>query len=152
LHTRCAYQATFIANLASVLGIDQSRIRVAKVVPGSAIVSIEIGEAPAASAAPMPEKPFNMTYNMDVSTSLTVLQQVLQSVQQPVQQLRGRRHDTAAAPGSSNGLLSSCHASSKALLPRDPAMVCCHHAMLVVKCYHHAIQAAPSSFRGTSSS
>eukprot|EP00775_Hariotina_reticulata_P007195 gene7195-7409_t len=71
-----AQKATFIANLASVLGIDKSRIRVARVVPGSAVVSIEIGEAPAVSAAPMPEKPFNMTYNMDVSTGLNVLQQV----------------------------------------------------------------------------
>lgn len=59
-----------------MLGIDKSRIRIARVIPGSAVVDVVIGEDPAVSAAALAEKPFNMTYNMDVSTSLTVLQQV----------------------------------------------------------------------------
>lgn len=43
-----------------------------KVVAGSAIVDVEIGE----EAKPLPEAPFNMTYNMDMDTSLGVIQQV----------------------------------------------------------------------------
>lgn len=67
----CA-QETFIRNLAYVLGINPSRIRVAKVVPGSAVVNVEIGEDPTIK----PEAPFNMTYNLDMDTSLQVAKQV----------------------------------------------------------------------------
>lgn len=65
-------QETFIRNLAFVLGINPSRIRVANVIPGSAIVNVEIGEDPAIK----PEAPFNMTYNVDMDTSVQVAQKV----------------------------------------------------------------------------
>jgi hypothetical protein len=85
-------QDTFIKSLAFVLGINPARIRVANVISGrrrqllqtpqasttaaaaggAALVSVEIGEDP----APKPEAPFNMTYNLDMDTSLQVAQQV----------------------------------------------------------------------------
>lgn len=71
--TRPSLQATFISSLAAVLGIAPSRIRVARVVPGSAVVSVEISEDPAVSSAPRAEAPFNMTYNMDVASGLSLL-------------------------------------------------------------------------------
>jgi hypothetical protein len=70
-----------------VLGINPARIRVANVIAGrrrlaqatsaatasgAALVSVEIGEDP----APKPEAPFNMTYNLDMDTSLAVAKQV----------------------------------------------------------------------------
>jgi hypothetical protein len=76
-------QDTFIKSLAFVLGINPARICVANVVAGrrrlaqatpaatasgAALVSVEIGEDP----APKPEAPFNMTYNLDMGTSLQV--------------------------------------------------------------------------------
>jgi hypothetical protein len=79
-------QDTFIRSLAFVLGINPALIRVANVIPGrrrlaqaapataagAALVSIQIGEDP----APKPEAPFNMTYNLDMDTSLQVAKHV----------------------------------------------------------------------------
>lgn len=40
-------QATFISGIASVLGIDESRILIASIVPGSTVVTYELYDDPA---------------------------------------------------------------------------------------------------------
>lgn len=69
-----ATQENFIQNMAFVLGIDPKRIRIAKVVAGSAIVDLEIGEDLSLSShTVLPEQPFDTSNNVDMDTAAEIM-------------------------------------------------------------------------------
>eukprot|EP00955_Chlamydomonas_euryale_P076739 362766-Chlamydomonas_euryale.AAC.4 len=66
-------QSTFIASVAAVLGIPESRIIIARVVAGSAVVTYELYDDPAASGGVLPNASPSVANNVDAETSAALL-------------------------------------------------------------------------------
>lgn len=58
-------------NMAALLGITASRIRIVSVVAGSAIVNYEIAQDPALAEAPIPARTFDTSQNIDSETGVS---------------------------------------------------------------------------------
>jgi hypothetical protein len=102
-------------SLAFVLGIDMSRIRIARVVPGSVVLDFDILEDPLIANAPIPAPVVDTSNNVDPSTAAELAQLPADQQQAQLQQYFNTSTSataTADMPAGSTTTDSSNGASS----------------------------------------